>query len=334
MATPSSVGAGRRCEVRRVSRSLSLAVVVPTFRRPDHLRDCLCGLAHQVDPPDEIIIVVRPVDNESRGVIRAMTREVPNLREALVDEPGLVAALKCGVEHTRSDLVAFTDDDAVPPPAWTRALRAAFDAPDVGLVGGRDIIDGTGPPDRSTVGMIGNWGRMVGNHHRGAGPPRNVDVLKGVNMAARAAALSLPLGFRGRGAQPHSEVAICMEAARRGWRVVYDPAITVDHFPGDRIDGDDRDLRGPESVFDEAFNYQASLAGIRPWLGTRALTYGVLVGTTRNPGVARWIVAMARRERPVAGRVGPAVRGRLAGYWAGRTGGLRVWRPASRGAGG
>lgn len=332
MPRPSSAGTAHDDEESRVSQTPTIAVVVPSHRRPAQLELCVLGLARQLDPADEIIVVVRASDAESRRVVEEAGRDVQNLREIIVDEPGVVAALKRGSEHARADVIAFTDDDAVPPPSWTRTLRAAFEPSDVGLVGGRDVMEGVGPPDRPEVGTISRWGRMVGDHHRGTGPPRTVDVLKGVNMAVRAQALSVPLGLRGDGAQPHWEVAICLEAARRGWRVSYDPAIVVDHFPGDRGRGDERELSNPTSVFNEAFNYHAALAGIRPTLARRALVYGVVIGTTRSPGIVRWLVALARRERHVAGRLGPATRGKLAGYRAGRAGGLKLWRAASSGA--
>ena len=36
---------------------LSVAVVVPTFNRPDRVRDCLTHLARQAVPPDRIVVV-------------------------------------------------------------------------------------------------------------------------------------------------------------------------------------------------------------------------------------------------------------------------------------
>jgi GT2 family glycosyltransferase len=324
MPLPSSAGAARDHEELRVNQTRTIAVVVPSHRRPAALKECVLGLARQLDPADEIIIVVRASDAQSRAVVQAAGRQVPNLHEVIVDGPGVVAALKAGSDHACADLIAFTDDDAIPPPGWTRALRMAFERPDVGLVGGRDVMQAAGSPDCSEVGRISRWGRMVGNHDRGMGPPRNVDVLKGVNMAVRARALRLPLGLRGDGAQPHWEVAVCLAAARGGWMVSYDPAIAVDHFPGDRGHGDERELRNPMSVFNEAFNYHVALAGIRPRLARRALVYGVVIGTTRTPGVVRWLAALLRRERHVMGRLGPSMRGKLAGHRAGRTGGLQL----------
>ncbi len=311
-----------------MSDVLTIAVVVPTYMRPDQLRRCLTGLGRQQDRPAECVVVTRASDADSREVVRSMEQAVPGLRCVMVDEPGILAAMRRGVEQVRSDVIAFIDDDAVPPPGWIGGLRAAFASPGVGLVVGRDIVEGEAHADRPVVGTIGRWGRMVGNHHRGTGPPRLVDVLKGVNMAARREALALPLGLRGAGAQVHWEVATSLWAAGRGWRVLYDPAITVDHFPGPRPADDHRDLRTAAAIFDATFNYQLALAGTQSALARRALVYGILVGTTVSPGIVRWSLAVARREATVSGRLWPALRGRLAGHRTGKRGGLRMWEAA------
>jgi hypothetical protein len=308
-----------------MTRSATIAVVVPTYRRPEQLRRCLLGLERQHDRPTEVIVVMRNSDSDSGDVVRSFEHAFPGLQSATVNEVGVLAAMRRGVREARSGVIAFIDDDAVPPPDWISRIRAAFEPPDVGLVGGRDIVEGEDHADRPVVGLIGRWGRMIGNHHRGSGPPRFVDVLKGANMAVRREALALPLELRGSGAQVHWEVATSQWAAARGWRVLYDPAITVDHFPGIRHDVDQRDAAMGEAVFDAAFNYQLVLAGTRPALARRALFFGLLVGTTVSPGFARWCLAGVRREVMVSARFRPASRGRLAGHQAAKHGGLRMW---------
>ena len=149
-----------------------------------------------------------------------------------------------------------------------------FVAQDVGIVGGRDVIDGTGPGDALFMGTFGRWGRLVGNHHLGVGSLRDVDVVKGVNMAVRAEALIVPMGFRGDGAQPHREVAMCLEAAKRGWRVVYDPAIKVQYYPADRARVDERGRADAGVIFNESFNCHIALAGTQPALDGSARVRG------------------------------------------------------------
>ena len=81
---------------------------------------------------------------------------------------------------------------------------------------------------------------MIGNHHLGAGPPRDVDILKGVNTSFRHDLWRSSSAVRGLGAQPNLELEICLRARRRGWRLIYDADAVVDHFPAVRYDGGGR----------------------------------------------------------------------------------------------
>jgi hypothetical protein len=169
-------------------------------------------------------------------------------------------------------------------------LLRHFEDADVGAVGGRDWIHhGHASAEAATddVGRLSTWGKLIGNHHRGAGPPRDVSVLKGVNMAFRREALVLPLDIHGGGAQVHSEVAACLWARGHGWRVVYDPAIVVDHYCGARVDCDQREHESREAVRARAFNLVAGILLGRPDLLWRRALFGLLIGQREVPGLVR-----------------------------------------------
>jgi hypothetical protein len=103
---------------------------------------------------------------------------------------------------------------------------------------------------------------MVGNHHLGVGGPRYVDFLKGANMSYRTAALCedhFDVRLRGSGAQVHNELGIGFVLSRRGWRLLYDPAVAVDHYPSVRHDADQRGATGKQSMEDRCYNAAISL---------------------------------------------------------------------------
>jgi glycosyltransferase involved in cell wall biosynthesis/GT2 family glycosyltransferase len=291
--------------------TVRLSVVVPTYRRPDRLRACLRGLAAQVRPADEVVVVRRRDDEESRAVLAGRAGAV---REVLVVEPGLAAALYAGLRAAEGPVIAVTDDDAVPRPDWLARIEAHFADPRLGVLGGRDQL-GTAPvhaPSTVDVGRIGRWGRLVGNHHRGTGPVRDVDVVKGVNFAVRRAAAAVPVGLRGTGAQPHSEVALCRWAAVRGWRIAYDPALVVDHFAAARPAGDRRTARRPADVSAEAYNLVAALLSERGELLARRAVYGLLVGDRAVPGLLRAGYGLVRRDAGPVRALLPSLAGQLA----------------------
>jgi glycosyltransferase involved in cell wall biosynthesis len=273
----------------------SIAVVVPTYRRAGALRSCLDALASQLVAPDEVIVVCRREDDETLVALRE--HNPCGARVVFAEGEGTARAVAAGARATSADVIAFTDDDASPPPNWVSLLLAAFADDGLGAIGGPDRLD---PPqaDMPTedVGRIGQWGKLHGNHHRASGPRRDVDVLKGVNMAFRREALFLPVGLRGPQTQLHYEVAMGMAARRAGWQVVFDPELVVDHAPRPRRPGEHRARPEPGYVRDMAYNLVGCMLAAQPALAVRRALFGLIVGDRAVPGVVRGLAAIARRE--------------------------------------
>ena len=111
------------------------SVVVPTHNRKALLRRCLRALVHQQYPDYEIIVVD---DGSTDGTGDMVQREFPQVRY-IRQEPtlGPAAARNRGVHVARGEIVAFTDDDCVPPPDWLARLAQGFaDYPQAAAVGG------------------------------------------------------------------------------------------------------------------------------------------------------------------------------------------------------
>jgi hypothetical protein len=160
---------------------------------------------------------------------------------------------------------------------------------------------------------------MTGEHHVGCGVPRDVDVLKGVNLAIRADALGLPRSglLEGAGIDPHNELVMLAWVRRHGGRIVYDPAVVVDHDVAPRV-GDSRlgaPAEEPEVVYATAANRVIGACAVEPRRLPAQLAYGLLVGTRESPGLARAAVARGRGESVVVDRLGPSLRGQLVGGW-------------------
>jgi glycosyltransferase involved in cell wall biosynthesis len=289
---------------------LHLAVIVPTYRRPQLLGRCLDALESQTARADAVVVVHRAGDEATASVIARR----PGLTTVEVDRPGVLTAMAAGISATDATLVAFTDDDAAPRPGWLAVVREHLSDATVGATGGRDVVDHPTQdgPLTSDVGRLTWWGAVTGNHHLGRGPARDVDVLKGVNMAFRRDALSLPSGLRGTGAQVDFEIACCLWAAKGGWRLVYDPAAIVDHTVGPRFGADRRARPDASAVSDAAYNRLAIFLSLRPGLGLRRAAFGILVGERTTPGLLRAAAAATRGERDVLLRLKPSLSGQAA----------------------
>ncbi|MEM1013390.1 MAG: glycosyltransferase [Planctomycetota bacterium] len=273
-----------------------ITVVIPTFRRPSDLRRCLDALAEQSRGADEVLVVSRPEDRDGIAVAQCASNKLP-LRRVEVDRPGLVHALQVGLDSARGDVVAFTDDDSVARSDWLERIESHFDSsPRIVGVGGRDWVHELGTTlngSNEDVGRLTWYGRMIGNHHLGVGVARDVDALKGVNMAYRRGPL-LELGFdrrlRGQGAQVANEIAVGLPLRKAGWRLVYDPLVAVDHFPSVRTAGDHRQRPRARELSDAAFNEALPILEYLP-LPQRPLFlfWAILVGTRRYFGLAQAI---------------------------------------------
>ena len=298
----------------------TISVIVPSWRRPVDLERCLRALAAQSVRPAEVVVGVRSGDEETLHVADAARASTGlNIRWVATSEPGVIAAMSAALAQCRGDIIALTDDDAAPRPEWLARLVAALGDPTVGGAGGRDWQPSE-RSDRTDVGRVQWFGRVVGNHHLGSGPARPVDVLKGVNLALRAPLLHAT-GFdarlRGAGAQMFWELALCLPIRRAGWTLIYDPAIAVDHHVAVRHDADQRHrgvfTPGPQAdaVHNETLVMLEHLAGLR---GVAYLLWAVFVGTRLEPGFAQVPRLLLRGERAVTAKWLATLRGRVAGW--------------------
>jgi len=298
---------------------LQISVVVASWRRPQDLLRCLAAIDAQSWPAKEVVVVARADDGPTRLALDSVALERTALRVVHVDAPGVVAALNAGLDAAGGAIVAITDDDAAPRPDWLERIDEHFRSRvDAGAVGGRDLLhpDEADAAEEQVVGVLRAYGRLVGNHHRGTGGARDVDVLKGVNLAVRRSALGglrLDERLRGGGAQAHWELGLCLGLRRAGWRLIYDPAVAVDHYPARRIDAAPREQRHRAAVADEVHNETYALLRWLPWrLRLTSFAYGVLVGSRRAPGLLVALEQSLRGDRAGLGeRLAAAQRARL-----------------------
>jgi cellulose synthase/poly-beta-1,6-N-acetylglucosamine synthase-like glycosyltransferase len=283
---------------------MKMTVVIPTYRRPDDLDRCLRGVAEQKRPADQVLVTIRSEDRESLLVTERWSTSLP-LESIIVPIPGVVQALNLALDEVSGDIITITDDDTFALDDWLQRIEQHFmDDPLLGGLGGRDLNHEHGrilPAVDDRVGIILPYGRILGNHHSGRGPAREVDALKGVNMSWRMSAiqgLHFDNTLRGKGAQVYFELAFSLDVQRRGWRLVYDPSIQVHHYVAQRFDNDNRAQRDLSALENSAFNLYASLRRyMKPGRRrTMALLWAQYVGVFGHPGVLRGLYFLLKRD--------------------------------------
>jgi glycosyltransferase involved in cell wall biosynthesis len=277
--------------------SLKVSVIVPTYRRTADLARCLAALEAQERRADEVIVIARHDDYATLDWLRTREANRPDPRRwiVLVHKPGVVAAYNLGIDSASGDVLCFTDDDAAPHSDWIARIARAFGSdPALGGLGGRDIVherNGILQGQKPRVGIVRWYGRTIGNHHIGHGAAREVQVLKGVNMAFRREAigtLRFDARLRGTGAQVHCELAFSLDVERRGWTLIYDPSLLVEHFPAQRSDEDQRFTFNDAAFYNASFNLRLIMCEYLTPPGRWAfVVYSTLIGDRADPGFLR-----------------------------------------------
>ena len=113
-------------------------IVLPSYGRPGHVRDCLAALARLEGGPYPTVVVDDGSPEPLAPICAAAGSHVRCLRQ---DNAGPAAARNRGASLATTRLVLFTDDDCRPRPSWAAALIAAQGGVRERLVGGR-VVNG------------------------------------------------------------------------------------------------------------------------------------------------------------------------------------------------
>ena len=171
---------------------------------------------------------------------------------------------------------------------------------------------------RPIVGKLQWFGRVIGNHHLGIGAPREVDVLKGVNMSFRTQAigkLCFDDRMQGTGAQVHFEMSFVLTLKRAGWKMIYDPSIAVDHYPAQRFDEDQRHNFNNTALINLVHNETLILLEhFSPLRQIVFLSWSILVGTRESLGIFQWLRLFPQQGEIASKKFLASLQGRWLGY--------------------
>jgi GT2 family glycosyltransferase len=301
---------------------MSISVIVPTYRRPKDLSRCLAALKTQTRPVDQAIVIVRDTDTETLDWLAEFDPQGLPLQPVQVSIPGVIAAMNAGLNVATGDIIAFTDDDAAPHRDWLEKIEQYFLTDErIGGVGGRDNIYLNGQLWKGAekiVGQLHSIGAIVGNHHLGVGDPREVDVLKGVNMSFRAKAIAgqhFDSRMLGSGAQVHFEVEFCLRLKKAGWKLIYDPTIAVDHYFSQRFDEDQRNQFNELAFYNVVHNETLALMDyMSPLRRFVFLSWSILIGHRSGPGLLQLLRFLPQEGKLAIKKWQLSLRGRWQGW--------------------
>ena len=213
---------------------LSATVAVCTRERPDDLRRCLAALAAMPNDGQEILVV----DNCPRtDATRRVVEGFPAVRYLLESRPGLDVARNRALHEASNEIVAFSDDDAVPDPGWLRGHLSNYTNPMVMAVTGLSLPFELETPAQELFERYSPFGRGFerrvfscpphdSRHVAPLGAGANLSVRRSILVSCGAFDEALDAGTLTRSGGDHEMFGRILQA---GYRVVYDPAASSRH---------------------------------------------------------------------------------------------------------
>ena len=229
---------------------VDIAVVVPTYRRPERLRRLLGALKTQtLDPSRWELVVIDDASNDPavETVLDTVTAVVPCrarvLRTGRNDGPA--AARNLGWRTTTAPVIAFVDDDVLPDRRWLETGLAAFSNPAVGVVQGRTRV-----PDGIDVHALPPW--ALWREIDEGGP-----FFEACNIFYRRAALEQTAGFDEAMRWWGEDTTVGWQVVEAGWQRGFSDGAAVVH---------DVEQRGPRWFLRNGWleHHVVQLAGRHP----------------------------------------------------------------------
>jgi glycosyltransferase involved in cell wall biosynthesis len=113
----------------------TISIVVPTRNRPDHAAECAASIL-RCGGFIELVLVDQSDNNETEAALATITD--PRLRCIRSKLRGATNGRNVGIDATRGEVIAFTDDDCRVAPDWVSSITNIFAAdPAVAVVCGR-----------------------------------------------------------------------------------------------------------------------------------------------------------------------------------------------------
>ena len=239
-ATPAAADAGRGSRTAwSIQGDPLVSIVIPNRNAGEVLATCLKGLLQGTPSPRREIVIV---DNGStEPAVLALYRDLEETGAGRIvpfDRPfNYSAACNAGAAGAKGDLLLFLNNDIeIVEPGWLEELVRWAQLPQVGIVGGKLLY-----PDRLIqhagvafgLGLVGHIFARAAEGTEGVfGSPesfRNYIAVTGACQMMRRDVFERLGGYDEAYRLSFSDVVLCMEAWKAGYRVVYTPYARLIH---------------------------------------------------------------------------------------------------------
>ncbi|MCS4149354.1 glycosyltransferase [Salinibacter ruber] len=292
-------------------------ILIPTFKRPEKLRNCVQSILGGTLLPCEIVLVHRSGDDPTIQAIDELSASTDDVlvTKASVEEAGHIPPIEEGVKHCSTEFVCILDDDTVVKEHWLEELLRPFAKDEVGVVGGPAVTPGRMEEvePAGDAGKLRFYGQLGGGiMWLTEGSVREVDTVPEGNSAWHTSllrAIEIPAYLR-EGDSKWYGLYLTLSVMERGRTVVFNPSAFVHHYPSDKGGNLSREKRG-ERMWFSSRNYSMIIIekmGIHVFLVY--FIYFSVLGTRRKVGLLSSIYMFANNEEDWR-YLGNCMRGRL-----------------------
>jgi GT2 family glycosyltransferase len=209
--------------------SQTLSIIIPTYRRSDHLPHALASLEGEMPPGTKVIVVDQSLPNPS--LVTSLHDRFAFMTYVHLPEPNLPAARNEGIRRSRGDLLFFLDDDATVLPGCIAEHLSLHERKDIGAVAGRirNVNGAAWPEAQEVVRLDPGTGEVRGNFDLDREGP--VLYACGAHFSVKRSAVASAGLFdpRFRGNALFEEADFFFRMRAKGLSVWYTPRALVEH---------------------------------------------------------------------------------------------------------
>lgn len=210
---------------------MHVSVVIPTRNRPDLIGNSVRAVLANDYPSFDVTVIDQSDDARTGDVVRTLMAHDQRLRYVHTDIAGLSRAYNIGVQETRGEPIAFTDDDCVAPPNWIHSIVSAFtSAPDAEMLYGQVLMP------RSLEGTSDWIPTLTFDTERRLSATHGFEIFgMGANFAVRRSLFERIGGFDevlggGGPLRSSQDFDFQYRAYRGGATILLTPSVMVDHY--------------------------------------------------------------------------------------------------------
>jgi GT2 family glycosyltransferase len=116
-----------------MSEKVSIIISTYSMERKDYVLDCINSIKNQTLLPDEILLILDPLDD----LISFYQKIIPDdVKIVKSNDFGLSKARNTGITIAEGEILVFIDDDAVAEKSWLNNLISNFSSKKIFAVGG------------------------------------------------------------------------------------------------------------------------------------------------------------------------------------------------------